>query len=216
MNKRGGVGKGFIISFSILAVVILVAYIVVQTGAWESFTKDVPTDTGTEGFAGTFFGENFDWLKYIFGGIPVWLSAQTSTNNAGIVVIATFVLLMVTFADIITMFSTFSKGTSWVAAIAIAIIAANLKAIVSILAIFIGIFSFLGGLAVIAGLSAAFVAFLLANLGIGSFEWIRKRRIMMAASEDAASIEAGGAKLGATITAMDAASQALAKSGKPK
>lgn len=39
---------------------------------------------------------------------------------------------------------------------------------------------------------------------------------MMAASEDAASIEAGGAKLGATITAMDAASQALAKSGKPK
>lgn len=212
MNKRGAI-QGILISLGVIIAFVALGFFLVGTGFWENITSEVPTDTTTEGFANTFVGENFDWLKYIFGGVPVWLSAQTSHNNAAIIVFAVFILMMVTFADIINMFSTFSKGTSWIAAIAIAIIAANLKAVATLLAVFIGIFSFLGGLAVIVGLGAAFVAFVITNLGVGSFGWIKKRRAMMGAEVLASKIEAGGTRTAAVIKAQTAQAEAYEAAG---
>src|SRR3989338_3985799 len=102
-------------------------------------------------------------MTYIFGGIPTWLVQNLGENSAIAVTLFTWLLLFVTFGDIFAAFSTFSPFASWTIAFAMAAIFANLKILVVVLGFFIGAFSFLGGLAVLVGLAAAFVAFIAVN-----------------------------------------------------
>ena len=125
-----------------------------------------------------------------------------------IITIAVWILVAITFGDIIASFSSFSTWVAWVTGILIGIITANLGIMVGIIAALTGIFSFLGVAAVYVGLGAAFVAFLAVNLGVKSLgPWIMQRKAMT----EGAKAEAGGTKLAGAITGLKTAGKALAK-----
>ena len=156
------------------------------------------------------FGTGFGFLDFIFGKVPLFLINVSGGTGAAIIVIAMWLLIWFTFGDIIASFSTFSNWVSWASACLIAIIAANLKGIVYILAFVIGIFAFLGTLAVIAGLVAAFVAFIGVNWGIkGLGSWLMERKLLMVAHKAAVKTEAGGEKLAGTIRGLRRVGEAI-------
>ena len=170
---------------------------------------DLSIDTETESF-GTVWGSGFGWVDFILGGVPKWLNDKVKPTSAAIITLAIFLLLFITFGDIIANFSTFSKNVAWISGFLIAVVAANLKAIVVILGFFIGIFAFLGGLAVLVGLVASFVAFFAVNWGIGSFgPWILRRKAMMEAAKESIKTEAGAKQLAAKIRGLHEAGEAL-------
>ncbi len=199
MNKKGQAALFWILG---IFIVIGVLVFVINSGFWDSVTRGVNINTATESF-GSYFGNAFVWMNYVFGGIPSWLVDMVGANSAIVITLSVFVLLLVTFGDIISVFSTFSPAVSWIAGVLLAVIAANLKAIVVILSFFIGIFSFLGGLAVLVGLGGAFAAFIGVNLGIGRFgPWIMRRRAMIVAHRAAVGSEAEGAHLGGVLRGL--------------
>jgi hypothetical protein len=149
-------------------------------------------------------------LQYIFG------KATTVTGNEisnMIITVAVWLLVAITFGDIIATFSTFSKWVSWTTAALIGIIAANLGVMVGIIAVVTGIFAGLGVAAVYVGLGTEFVVFLLVNLGISSAGgWIMKRKAM----QRAAMAEGGGKSLAGTIKGLGSAGKALRGLGEEK
>jgi hypothetical protein len=120
-------------------------------------------------------------LGIIFGD-PVIITtkgAATNVYSGMVIVMAVWILLFVTFSDIIGTFSTFSKGVSWVIGFLIAIIATQMNFLISSVSFFAKTFAALGSLAVFAGLGAAFLAFLAVNLGLTSLsKFVIKRRMM--------------------------------------
>lgn len=149
-------------------------------------------------------------LQYIFGPAT---SVTTNDISNMIITVAVWVLVAITFGDIIATFSTFSKWVSWTTAVLIGIIAANLHALTAIIAVMTGIFAGLGIFAVYVGLGTAFVVFLLVNLGISSAGgWIMKRKAM----QKAVTAESGGKSLAGTIKGLGSAGKALRGLGEEK
>lgn len=147
-------------------------------------------------------------LKYIFGEVTA-----ISTNDISnmIITIAVWLLVFITFGDIISTFSTFSTWVSWSISFLIGVIAANIGLMTGIIAVTTGVFAFLGTAAVYVGLGAAFFVFIAINLGLTQFKkWIVKRRAMITAATE----EAGGTKLAGTIKGLGAAGKALESVGK--
>lgn len=147
--------------------------------------------------------------KYIIGDLPDKL-LQYGTTQAWVVLVAIWVMIFLTFGDIIANFSTFSKWVSWVIAFAIAVVAANIKLIGVIAASIVGAFSTFGAISVAIGLGAAFVAFLVVNLGITYFApWIMGRKAMMQAQKSKVETEAGGVELQGTVKALKGVGKAI-------
>jgi len=173
----------------ILLTSMIILPMVVAAGDWSAITGN------------NVFG---DILKYIFGE-PV--TYQNINNvSAGIITIAVWLLIMITFADIIANFSTFSKPVSWGTGILIGIIAANLGWTTAFFAMMTGIFATLGGIAVYLGLLGAFITFIAVNLGIswlGGF--VMRRKAFM----EAAKAEEGGTKLAGRLKGLSTAGKAL-------
>lgn len=149
-------------------------------------------------------------FTYIFGAPISAASFGISDASSAIITIAAWLLLFVTFSDIIATFSSFTKWIAWVMGLLIAVIAANFGFVVSIMAWATAIFSALGAVAVYVGLGAAFVAFIAVNFGLqGLSRWIIRRKAMMIANKEAA----GGEKLAGTIRGLGAAGRELRKLG---
>jgi hypothetical protein len=127
---------------------------------------------------------NFGIILGLIFGDPIIITTKGSATNiySGIVVIiAVWILLFVTFSDIIKTFSTFNKGVSWVSGFLIATISAQMNFLVSLVSFLAKTFAFLGSLSVFIGLGAAFLAFLAVNLGIASLsKFVLKRKMMRA------------------------------------
>jgi hypothetical protein len=120
-------------------------------------------------------------LGIIFGDPVIVLTQGAATNvySGMVIVIAVWILLFVTFSDIIGTFSTFNKGVSWVIGFLIATISAQMNFLISVVSFLAKTFAALGSLAVFVGLGAAFLAFLAVNLGLTSLrKFIIKRRMM--------------------------------------
>jgi len=120
-------------------------------------------------------------LGVIFGNPIIITTAGASTNiySGMVVVIAVWLLLFVTFSDIISTFSTFNKGVSWITGFLIAIIAAQMNLLIGAVKWSAGAFAVLGSFAVFVGLGAAFLAFIAVNLGLsGLAKFVAKRRMM--------------------------------------
>jgi hypothetical protein len=101
-------------------------------------------------------------------------------SSALVVTLAIWALILVTFGDILTGFSTFSRPISWVVALLIAIIAANIKLVIMISTAFAAIFISLGVLGVWLGILGAIIAFVVVNLGITrAGKWIMRRKVIM-------------------------------------
>ena len=144
-------------------------------------------------------------LGLIFGDIA---EVTASQMNSMIITICVWLLIFVTFGDIIATFSTFSTWVSWTTAGLMGIIAANLGFATRIIAWSTGVFASLGAIAVYVGLGGAFLAFIAVNLGLGfAKNWIVRRRAMMTA----ATSRAGGKALAGTIAGLGTVGKALSK-----
>lgn len=207
LNKRGLEWKPVLWAGGVI-LFLIVAFYLGSRGTFSNINVDVNLESKP---VGEVLGSNWNWLTYFFGPVPSWLSfLGVSDISAFIITIAMFILLWVTFGDIIESFSTFSSPVAWVSSLMIAIIAANLKFVVATLSLFVGIFSFLGGLAVIAGLFGAFIAFVVVNLGIkGWGPWLMRRKAYMMAEKSSIKAAAGGKKLRGTIKALGEVGQEL-------
>lgn len=192
-----------IVWFAGIFVVIILLSMLYQSGVFNFMTKNIQFDTKQTDSFETIYGSGFKVLDYILGQIPHSLVEFTGKNSAAIIVICIWFLIFFTFGDIISAFSTFSQPISWIIGFLVSVIAANLKAVVWIGVISVGIFAGLGTIAVFAGLFAAFVAFFAVNWGIGRFgPWVMRRRVMMEAGKKGALAEAGAAEIGGTLRGL--------------
>ncbi|MEK6913707.1 MAG: hypothetical protein AABW47_03495 [Nanoarchaeota archaeon] len=146
-------------------------------------------------------------FMWIFGA-PVNYSAESKVSlaSAGIITIAVWLLLFITFSDILVTFSTFSKGVSWGIGFLITLIAANLGFVIKTVVILTGAFSFLGSIAVFVGLGAAFLAFLGANIGLARLGILILKNKSV---KDAATAEAGGQEIAGVLKGIGAIGEGL-------
>lgn len=131
---------------------------------------------------------------YIFGLHNLEkLDAPYGTASVYIVFFLVWLILFVTFSDVLVSFGAFSnRAIGWIVGGAITIIAANLK-LVQIIAIWmINITAVFGTLAVFAGIILAFVAFLGVNVGMGRFAvWAVERQNTIRAARGRSEIREG-------------------------
>ena len=127
-------------------------------------------------------------LKYIFLGTDDYNSLTGDAQGlAGISLLITalmvWLIVFVTFGDIIENFSTFSPVIAWIIAFAMGIISANVGAVRGILIWMTAVFIWAGTAAVYLGLFASFVVFLAINWGIGSAgKWFHRRKTLSKAA----------------------------------
>lgn len=194
-NKRGQVA-GIIIGLIVtVAVLIVVMTIVSSTGWYKNLSGDLLTGENLEGdsFAEVTGNDSFRWFDYIFGKIPTGIRDVAANDiSAIIVIVGMWLLFFITFGDILSMFSTFSKPVAWAAAFLIALVAANLKFISWILVFAVGLFAWAGSAAVLVGMAASFVVFIAINLGIYPLRhWLQERTKVMAGAKGAKRAAAG-------------------------
>lgn len=152
-------------------------------------------------------------LRYIFGTPVSLLTVESSI----IVTIAIWLLMFVTFGDIISTFSSFGMGkkkkwTAWAIAFLIAVVAANIGIVFKIALIATTVFASIAVVGVYLGLGAALAVFLLVNLGItGLSKWILKRQALMYA----ATAKAGGKKIAGGISGFSEITKSLNTFGQP-
>jgi hypothetical protein len=172
------------------------SYITVQAGDWYSLLGSSP-------FANV--------LQYVFG-TPIQLTGIVSSI---IVTIAVWLLLFFTFGDIIASFSSFHKWVSWTIGGLLTLIMANLGFVVGLVIAFTKLLAVVGIASVYAGLGAAFIAFMLANIGIISAgRWIMNRRILMHGATAKIESEAGGKSIAGVIGGLRAVGTELRNEGK--
>ena len=99
-----------------------------------------------------------------------------------IVRIVVFLILLVTFGDILYGFSPFNQVTCWIIGGGLAIIAAVTGGIAAIAAFFFDIGAFIGVLGVGSSIVLAFLAFLMITFGFGGLAgWLRRNKEKMQA-----------------------------------
>ncbi|MAG11164.1 hypothetical protein CMI44_02535 [Candidatus Pacearchaeota archaeon] len=213
-DKRGqGIPKAVLWIGGILIVGVIIFFIV-NSGFFDGISKGIDTTSmkpsETSIAQGDGAGKTVKYFDYIIGGVPNMLISNTSEVSALIIVIALWLLIFITFADILAVFSTFSREVAWVVGFLISVIAANMNFIVTVSVFAVGIFAFLGALSVFVGMFAAFAAFIAVNWGIGRFgPWVIHRRAMQAAATEAIESEAGGRTLRGVLRGLHEAGEGL-------
>ncbi len=103
-----------------------------------------------------------------------------------------WLIIFVSFGDVLENFSAFSSGIGWIVAFAIAVIGANVKIINTSMVYLVGVFAWLGTFAIFAALFGAIFAFFAVNWGMSRFtNWIRQRTIMINAATGRVSAKEG-------------------------
>ncbi|MBI3334765.1 hypothetical protein HYZ97_04735 [Candidatus Pacearchaeota archaeon] len=214
LNKRGA-AHHWVVGIFIVALLISVLVAIMSSPVWDKITAaaSTPVDTSTSSFA-VLLGNGWVFLDYIFGKPAAFLTSVTSSQYSPLIItIAIWLMLFITFGDIIATFGTFSeKIYGWLLGFLLAVIAANLKAVVYMIAFSVGLFSALGSAAVLLGVGTSFFVFLAVNFGLKQFgPFIMRRRAMYTAATAEIKAEAGGKKLAGTIKGLGAAGKALEK-----
>jgi hypothetical protein len=166
MNKRGETTwKTLGIVFGSMALIILIIYIAGQfAGSGPSIVEQVKSSKTLGAVTGVSF---LDYLSYFVGGVPDLLVQESGAGGAVVIILALFVMLLVTFGDIISTFGLFSSpSVAWVIGAALAIVAANLKGIMYLAVWAFRIIAGVGILSVAMGVLVPFVLFFLINWGI--------------------------------------------------
>ena len=140
------------------------------------------------------------FLDFIYGQVPTLLVDFSNPISAAIIVIGVWVLLFLTFGDIISVFGTFSQPVSWVVALVLAVLAANLKVVLFLSVIGLVLASGLGTIAVFVNIIGIFVVFIGFNYGSDSFrDWVlarKQKELGMRAAMGSAKAKAGLQTLG--------------------
>jgi len=138
-------------------------------------------------------------LNYVVGKVPEYLIDWTSNISASIIIIALFLLLILTFGDILSIFGTFNTLTAWVIAGILSIIAAQLNLIKAIAVYSLALTAGLGAIAVFVSIIGVFVIFILFNFGTSS---LRKALVLRRAEDTAIKAVAGGKKAASGVEVL--------------
>ncbi len=140
-------------------------------------------------------GPRAAFLDFVYGQIPSFLIEWTNETSALIIIIGIWVLLFLSFGDILSLFGTFSPAISWIIGGVLAIIAANFKILSFISVVGLVLASGLGTIAVFVNIIAIFIIFILFNYGKQEVrEWVWKRKVAelkLRAAMGSAKAEAG-------------------------
>lgn len=187
MNKRGT-----------NAVLIIVALLGLALVVWFLLSGDVNFSTSEKDFStNSFESVNYRlrFLDYVFGEIPTYLDNSIGGTSSVIITIGVWLLLLLAFGDIISMFGSFSKGVSWVIAVVLAILAANLKFITFMSVYVLSIATVFGAYSVVVGIILIFALFIAFHFGSEQVqEWVvrkRRRELQLKAAKKAAEAGAG-------------------------
>ncbi|MEM4181696.1 MAG: hypothetical protein QXX68_00885 [Candidatus Pacearchaeota archaeon] len=123
---------------------------------------------------------SFNWVSFFTGKVPQFLVDKTNAISAVIIVLAIWLILLLTFGDIVAAFGTFSeKWIGWTVGTILAIIAANLNLVMLIAAWSFMFTATLGVFSVSVALAIPFIVFLLLQFGLKRVaNWQRARRLM--------------------------------------
>jgi hypothetical protein len=154
-------------------------------------------------------------LTYTISQEPFHLGA-TNAVSAGIIIIAMWIMIFVSFGNIISDFSSFGKVTSWIIAFCLAVIAANSGVVAGIAAAITGVFIIFGVASVYVGLGAAFVVFIVLNLGISSLGgWLKQRKADIQAAKNEANATVGRGRMKEGVKTLAGVAEATEEAGKP-
>src|SRR3989344_4617785 len=186
MKSKRGASQAFIVI--VVAIIILASVIAVISLKSSQTTAPAQVEQSRAVWTDKLGDSAGKVLSYVFGPIAKVTNDDTSSM---IITLAVWLLIFITFGDIISSFSTFSSYVSWGAAFLIGIIASNLGIVVGTVAWTTGVFAFLG-------------------------TFIMRRKMMEAAQKTETAEEAGGKKLKGAIKGMGSAGEALEYIGKKK
>ena len=142
----------------------------------------------------------FGGLAYFVFGVKRFdnnkLKADYGLTSILIIFFLIWLILFLTFSDIIMLFSPFSKWTSWFVGFAITVIAANLFIVQTVAIWAINITAIFGTISVFIGIAMAFVAFLALSFGTAGLQkWAISRKMGMEAHRGRAEISEGAVAL---------------------
>lgn len=199
INKRAAVHP----MIWILSVILIIG-VVVGTVSYFSNNKTAKVEINYNINPSKTIGEainqpSLDWTSYFVGKVPQFLIDKTNTFSAVIIVVAIWLILLLTFGDIVSAFGTFSeKWIGWTIGSILAIIAANMNIVMWIAAWSFMATSALGVLSVATALAIPFVVFLLVQFGLTNIaEWQRKRKNAYDHARGVDNITQGARTLGA-------------------
>jgi drug/metabolite transporter superfamily protein YnfA len=182
----------------------------VQEGTWEE-TLNSMTWTNSKKDVNPVFPTI---LRAIFGPPVKIRTGESETNSAISAIILTvcaWLLIFLTFSDIISSFSSFSKGVSWGIGAIFATIMAQFNWQVAAMIWISSITGIAGGLLVGTGIIGAFAAFFVSNWGITKFKkWAVQRKALITASN----IRAQGAKYKSALGILGMLGNQAAKDSK--
>jgi hypothetical protein len=164
-------------------------------------------------------GTSWEWVssvgsgfgKYVFGmndagALEVAQGGFMDEVGGFITFIMVWLIIFVSFGDIFSGFTSFSKTISWIIAFAVAIIAANTGLISKVFIWITGVFVWAGVAAVYLGLGSAFIAFLALHLGLGKWvSWAKTR-------QEGIQAMTGSHKAGQALEGLKAVQTAMKKS----
>lgn len=174
-TKRGAINSPlFWITIIVALVIAVYSYI---AGNPANLIDEIRQSSQTVISFKQLWGDAFAPLDFIIGRVPQYLIDQVgSPTSASIIILGIWLILLFTFADILSIFGLFSKATSWVIAAVLSIIAANLK-LLSFISVFSLVFTAaFGALSVFMSIILVFAVFLGINLGIDSLRVFAVKR----------------------------------------
>lgn len=162
MNKRGEEGGSG--ALWIVIAVVALALIAFLPNALGDFS---PASLDSTPFSVAIGNENLRFADYIIGGIPQFLIDWTNPISASIIIASIFVILFLTFSDILEAFGTFSNPKlGKIIGFVLALIAANLKGIVLMTYFGFSLAAALGAFAVIVAVGLPFLTFLVLHFAL--------------------------------------------------
>jgi|TARA_Y100000310_G_scaffold238278_1_gene241651 hypothetical protein len=156
------------------------------------------------------------FFEIILGPISAEVRSKVPSDaSAYAVIIAIWLIVFVTFFDIINTFSTFGRGTSFLVALGLGVIAANIGWINKVFLWVAGAFISFGMFSVWISLLGAFFIFFAVNWGItGLGPWIMKRKAMMLGAKANVKTMKGATKLRGTLEAIEEVGEGMRGAGR--
>jgi hypothetical protein len=215
VNKRG---MSFALASGIIGTVLLIVFAVVGFSYLGNVITindvEVPS-MDTVGFEDSkVFGlKSAKFLNYIFGEVPIYLTAWATGVSAGIIMIGLWVVLLVTFGDVMSLFSMFRESIGWLIAVVLTIVAANVKLLTYVSVVALSLTAGLGVIAIFLSLALVFILFVGFNFGTSA---LRKKLIERRAEDAALEATAGGIKAASAIEVLADVHSAAKKAAKKK
>lgn len=193
-NKKGAMPAGIktLLGFAVLIAVIIGGVLLVDflKGSNNPLNGNFDLDNylASSQKVGDAIGKpSFNFLSYIIGEIPQPIIDATSPVGSLIVIVSVFVILLLMFGDIMTLFGSFSsEAISWTIGAALTIIAANMKVVMMFAAMGFMLVSGIGVFAAFLGVLVPFIVYIVIHI-----LFLGNLKVWAQGTKDAAAFNAG-------------------------